>query len=97
MRLGWAIVAGVAMGVAAWWWSTREEREHARIEREREAAAAAEAARPRLYRWRDANGVLQVTEQPPKGRKYQQVERDPYDGIEVHGDRSAELPDSPEP
>ena len=31
-------------------------------------------------------------EQPPKGRKYTRVEREPYQGIEVHGDRNADLP-----
>ena len=100
MRVGWAIVGGIALGAALWWWTTRDEREHARIERERKAAAEAEAARPVLYRWRDANGVLQITEQPPHGknagRKYRRVEREPYDGIEVHGDRDADLPESPE-
>ena len=101
MRLGWAILGGVAIGAALWWWTTRDEREHARIEHERKAAAAAEAARPVLYRWRDADGVLQITEQPPRGknagRKYERVEREPYEGIEVHGDRNADLPSSPEP
>ncbi len=97
MRLGWAIVGGVVLGGAVWWWTTRDEREQIRIERERQAAAAAEAARPVLYRWRDANGVLQITEQPPKGRKYKRIEREPVDGIEVHGDRNAELPDPPQP
>lgn len=95
MRLGWAIVGGIVVGAAIWWWTTREEREHARSEREHKAAVAAEAARPVLYRWRDASGVLQITEQPPKGRKYQRVDREPQDGIEVHGDRSADLPDVP--
>lgn len=95
MRLGWAIVAGLAVGAAAWWWTTRDEREHARVERERQAAIEAEAARPVLYRWRDANGVLQITEKPPKGRKYERVEREPDEGIEVHGDRSADLPETP--
>ena len=95
MRLGWAIVAGLAVGAAAWWWSTREEREHVRIERERRSAIEAEAARPVLYRWRDANGVLQITEKPPRGRKYERVEREPLEGIEVHGDRSADVPGTP--
>jgi Flp pilus assembly protein TadB len=95
MRLGWAIVAGLAVGTAAWWWTTREEREHARVERERQAAIEAEAARPVLYRWRDANGVLQITEKPPKGRRYERVEREPSEGIEVHGDRGADLPETP--
>ncbi|QNP41405.1 DUF4124 domain-containing protein [Lysobacter solisilvae (ex Woo and Kim 2020)] len=97
MRLGWALLAGIALGVGVWWWTTRDEREQVRIERERKAAAAAEAARPVLYRWRDAHGVLQITEQPPHGRnagrKYERVEREPLTGIEVHGDRSAALPE----
>jgi hypothetical protein len=97
MRLGWALVGGLALGAALWWWTTRDEREHARVERERKAAAAAEAARPVLYRWRDAHGVLQITETPPKGRKYERVEREPYGGIEVHGDRSTDLPEPSEP
>jgi hypothetical protein len=95
MRLGWAIVGGIALGAAIWWWTTRDEREHVRIERERKAAAVAEAARPVLYRWRDADGVLQITEKPPKGRKYTKVEREPSEGIEVHGDRNADLPEPP--
>ena len=38
MRLAWAIVGGIAVGVGLWWWSTRDAREHARVERERKAA-----------------------------------------------------------
>ena len=98
MRLGWAIVAGIALGAFTWWWTTREEREHARVERERQAAVEAEATRPVLYRWRDANGVLQITEKPPHGknagRKHERVEREPDEAIEVHGDRNADLPDA---
>ena len=99
MRLSWAIIGGALVGVAIWWWTTRDAREQARIEQERKAAAHAEAARPVLYRWRDANGVLQITEQPPHGknagRKYRRVDREPHGGIEVHGNRSSDLPDTP--
>ena len=35
---------------------------------------AEEAAKPKLYRWRDGNGVLQLTDTPPKGRKYKVVD-----------------------
>jgi hypothetical protein len=95
MRLSWAILGGALVGAAIWWWTTRDAHEQARVERERKASAQAEAVRPVLYRWRDANGVLQITEQPPKGRRHERVEREPYGGIEVHGDRSADLPDAP--
>ena len=38
------------------------------------AQKAQEAAKPRLYRWRDDSGALQLTDQPPKGRNYQEVD-----------------------
>jgi len=88
MRQLGLLVLAIALGVAAWWWFT-----HEMPRRERERAIAAEAAARRaeqvdsLYRWRDANGVLQVTEQPPKGRRYERIGRTPEDGIEVRGDR----------
>ncbi|MDQ3159940.1 MAG: DUF4124 domain-containing protein, partial [Pseudomonadota bacterium] len=67
-QLGLLLVA-VAFGVAAWWWFTSEmPRRHQ--EREKAAQVAnAEAERTNtLYRWRDANGTLQVTDTPPSGR-----------------------------
>ncbi len=94
MRLAWAIVGGLLLGCAAAWWFFRDTPEQVRAKRERaEQAAAAEArdARPVLYRWRDASGVLQITAQPPRGkdagRKFERVDVQPREGIEVHGDR----------
>jgi len=90
MRLGWAIVAGIALGGGAAWWMSRPspEAEHARQQRAEHAAAAmAGDAVPSLYRWRDADGVVHVTDRPPKGRKYQRIPIRATDGIEVHGDR----------
>jgi hypothetical protein len=90
MRLAWAIVAGIAVGVGAAWWMSRPspQAERARQQRADHAAAAmASDPGPSLYRWRDAQGVVHVTDQPPKGRKYQRVPIRPADGIEVHGDR----------
>ena len=84
--LGLAAVAGLA------WIAAREpgeaQREQARQARADQAAAEIAAdAIPVLYRWRDASGVLQVTEEPPKGRKYERVERDAPAAIEIRGDR----------
>ena len=90
MKLGWAIVAGAAIGAGAAWWVSREppQAEQARRQRAEHAAASmAHDAVPSLYRWRDAAGVVQVTDQPPKGRKYQRIPKRAADGIEVHGDR----------
>lgn len=51
-------------------------------------AAAIQAERANsLYRWRDAAGSLQITEDPPAGRKYERISRTPQDGIEVDGAR----------
>ena len=82
------LLLATALGVAAWWWFTREM-----PRREHERAIAAEAAAKRaeradsLYRWRDAAGNLQVTQEPPKGVKYQRISRTPRDGVEVNGAR----------
>ncbi len=88
MRQFGLLLVAVALGVAAWWWFTSEM-----PRRERERAIAAEAAAKQaertnsLYRWRDAAGHLQVTEDPPKGRKYERISRTPQDGFEVDGNR----------
>lgn len=90
MRAGWAIVAGLALGIGVAWWLARPSPEERRERRERaEQAAVADArdAQPRLYRWRDAAGVLQVTAEPPPDRPYEAVDLEPREGIEVRGDR----------
>ena len=82
------LLLAVGLGVAAWWWFTSEM-----PRRERERAIAAEAAAKQaeradsLYRWRDASGQLQITQEPPAGRKYERISRTPREGIEVDGAR----------
>lgn len=90
MRLAWAIVAGLLLGLGVAWWLGREApaSQQARQRRADQAAASlARDARPSLYRWRDAAGVLQVTEQPPQGRPFERMERDPPRAIEVEARR----------
>lgn len=93
MRLGWAIVAGLAAGIAVAWWLSRESPEVTETKRaraEHAASAAAAEARPVLYRWTDAAGVVQVSDTPPtRGQRYDTVDLYPRDGIEVHGGRDA--------
>ena len=79
------LLLAVGLGVAAWWLFTSEM---PRRERERAEAAAKQAERAdSLYRWRDAAGQLQITQEPPAGRKYERISRTPRDGIEVDGAR----------
>ena len=76
MKLAHVLVAVLALAAVGWWalghpgYETRAQMEA----RARAEAQAAEAARPKLYRWRDGNGVLQLTDRPPRGRKYQVVD-----------------------
>ncbi|MEN1940068.1 DUF4124 domain-containing protein [Luteimonas sp. MJ246] len=91
MQARWAIVAGLGAGIALAWWLSREAPGVAEARGERAQAAADasyEDARPVLYRWTDATGVVQVTQQPPpRGTRYEKVDIQPRPGIEVHGDR----------
>jgi len=90
MRLGWALLLGLAGGVALAWWLSRDtpEQAHAKqVRAERAAAADFEDSRPVLYRWRDDDGSLHVTDTAPRGRRYERVPIEPDMAIEVHGDR----------
>ena len=86
LLLGLALVGGLA------WWAARDtpspaETEVRRQRADRAAAEMAEDARPALYRWRDADGVLHVTDTPPKHAAYERIHADTDAAIEVHGDR----------
>ena len=90
MRLAWAIIAGLSLGMGVAWWLAREapeKREAKQRRAENAAGALARDARPSLYRWRDDAGVLQITDKPPKGRSFERLDRDPRRAIEVKGGR----------
>ncbi len=91
MRLAWAIVAGLAAGITLAWWLSRESPQATQTRQARAQQAAAadfEEARPVLYRWTDAAGVVHVTQQPPpKGQRYDKVDLQPREGMEVDGRR----------
>ena len=88
VRAGWLVV-GLAAIAALGWWSTRDTPEQSRAKRhraERAAAEIAEDARPVLYRWRNADGVVQFTDAPPPtGVKYTRIDREPSAGATVDG------------
>ena len=87
MRAWLAVIMGLALGGGFAWWLSQESEKPARQRRADSPGAGAQVAtRPALYRWRDDAGVLQITEQPPKGRRYERIERDTPAGIRVSGE-----------
>jgi hypothetical protein len=90
VRLAWAIIAGLVLGAGIAWWLSREPAAKTEAKQRRAEQAATELARearPSLYRWRDAAGVLQITDKPPKGRPFERIDRAPDRAIEVKGER----------
>ena len=86
MKPGHWLVALLAVAAVVWWglghpgYETREQR-MARVEAEQ---AAVEEAKPKLYRWHDRNGNLQLTDTPPpKGRKYETVDLEAHENENV--------------
>ena len=85
MKAAHWFTALLALSAVVWWalghpgYETGEQRA-VRIEAEQQAV---EAAKPKLYRWRDANGVLQLTDTPPKGRKYKVVDLEAQENVNV--------------
>jgi hypothetical protein len=82
------LVIALGAGGAAWWylghpgWLSQEQKRQ-RFEQQK---AAKEAAEPKLYKWRNARGELQLTDTPPpKGVKYQRVDMDALQNT-VRGD-----------
>jgi len=85
MKAGHWLVAIIVVAALAWWtlghpgYETPEQRT-ARVEAEQ---AAVEEAKPKLYRWHDRNGNLQLTDTPPKGRKYEVVDLEAHENENV--------------
>lgn len=80
IKLSWALAAGLVVGGAVgWWqlghpgWQTMEQKVAAAEQAEAAAKGERHASEPSLYRWRDGDGVLQLTDKPPKGRKYEKI------------------------
>ena len=85
MKAAHWLIALLAVAAVCWWalghpgYETRQQRV-ARVEAEQQAI---EAAKPKLYRWHDRNGVLQLTDTPPKGRKYELVDLQAQENVNV--------------
>lgn len=80
MDVRWAIVGGIALGAGYWWWiggaNALHHPQHVAAPVEPSAATAPPDDAKPLYRWRNDDGVVQITDAPPpKGRKYQIIPR----------------------
>lgn len=81
MRLAWAVVLGAFGAGAVAWWLAREPLPGDDAAREAGIARAVPQAGGAstgqvLYRWRDDDGVVQVTDVPPRDRDYSTVDVD---------------------
>ncbi len=77
MRIAWAIVAGLALGIGLAYFSPAPPRSAQQTHDGQPAhkdAAAKPAHATALYRWRNEAGVLQITDRPPKNRPYERVQ-----------------------
>ena len=80
MRPAWAIATGIlGAGALAWWLAREQPPAQAAVDGatgagEQSAPTAGPPPGPSLYRWRDAAGLVQVTDIPPKDRDYTLVD-----------------------
>ena len=89
LRAGWVVI-GLAIMAGSAWYAARDPvdpaRERAKRQRAETAAAQIAAdAQPMLYRWRDAQGHVHVTQEEPTGVRYERVPVAPRASIEVDG------------
>ncbi len=73
MSRGVAGLLVIAMVAIVWWFAGHPGYE-TREQKFQRQQASGEAATPKLYRWVDEKGVTQITQSPPKGRKYKVIE-----------------------
>ena len=83
---GWhwvlAVVGALVLGAGLIWWHDGAlpglTPDHAADQRQ---SARHDIAAPTLYRWVDANGVVNITDHAPKGRRFTIVHIDPEQNI----------------
>ena len=78
MKPAW-MAAGLLAVLAAAWWLARDAAPRSTREQPESRGTPAAAAPRVLYRWRDADGVLQITDPPPRDRPYEAVDVDALD------------------
>ncbi|PKM04553.1 MAG: hypothetical protein CVV17_03755 [Gammaproteobacteria bacterium HGW-Gammaproteobacteria-7] len=83
MRTGWAIVGGLVLAAAAYWFTLSAD-ERRKISSRFGPEGTPEASTPdptgessqvtRVYRWVDDSGVVNLSDQPPADRAYEPVD-----------------------
>lgn len=86
--LGWLLAL---LALAAAWWYYAPQSLPAALRQAAPASPNARSATPTLYKWRDAQGRLNVTDEPPKDRAYEAVQYDPNTNV-VPGYHRPEAP-----
>lgn len=92
------LLAGAAAlllaGATAWWMDHDSARQALRASGHQPLRANDSA--PSLYRWVDSNGVVNITDKPPVGRRYSIVHIDPNRNIvPMSGNASNDSASSP--
>ena len=70
MHRGLAWLLAIAAIGSAWWLAGHPGYQSPEQKYQRDQIAKNTGAALKLYRWKDANGVTQITQTPPKSRKY---------------------------
>ena len=73
MHRGIAWLLAIAAIGSAWWLAGHPGYVSPAQKPQREELAKNPNSSLKLYRWQDANGVTQITQTPPKSRKYTMV------------------------
>lgn len=90
--IGWSLALLVA-AAAAWWYFAPQSLPTA-IRHVAPVSPNAETTSPTLYKWRDAQGRLNVTDVPPKDRAYETVRYNPNTNV-VPGYRRPDAASAP--
>jgi hypothetical protein len=81
LHWGWAVIGALAMGTGLAWWTHPADEHAERNDGDAHHAQSGSQASPRLYRWTDAGGVVNISDHPPVGRRYTIVRIDPNRNI----------------
>ena len=74
------LVVALIAAAGVWYFDQYEAEQAEKLARAEQARAEREDVQT-LYRWVDADGVTQVTREPPNDREYRKIEFDPKQNV----------------